>query len=423
MNESLLHFIWKFRLFDQNNLKDTSGETIELINQGMHNTHAGADFQNAKIRISKTLWAGNVEIHINSSDWQLHKHHKDPAYNNVILHVVYEQKGPSAVRENGESIPTLELKHRIRPSLLSRYEELSRRADWIPCTRFFKEADEFKTRSFLDRLMVERLESKVGQVNALLTASENDWENVMFQMIARYMGASINKDAFYILAKSLPVKIWAKYQHDALQTEALVFGQAGFLSETWSDEYPGLLRKEYNYLKRLHQLQPMDKHVWKFLRLRPSNFPTLRLAQLAALMCKEIKLLSQILEAKDAKAIHRFFDVEPSDYWLTHYQFDKPSGKTDDHLGASMKDILLINAVAPVLFAYGKYKANEDYCDRAIQLLETCKPESNSIIKGWEKLGLKPASAFESQYLLQLKNEYCDKFRCLECSIGHRILS
>jgi len=307
--------------------------------------------------------------------------------------------------------------------LLSRYEELAKRKDWIPCARFFKDADEFVARNFLSRLLVERLEGKVEQVNELLAASENDWENVMFQMIARYMGASINKDAFYRLAKSLPVKIWAKHQHDALQTEALLFGQAGFLDDTLTDEYPRQLRKEYNYLKRLHQLQPMEKHEWKFLRLRPSNFPTLRLAQLAALMGKEVKLLSSILDAKNAKAIHRFFEVEVSPYWNTHYQFDKPSKKTDNHLGESMKDVLLINAVAPVLFAYGKYKGEEDLCDRAIQLLETCKPESNAIINGWKKLDVKPASAFESQYLLQLKNEYCDKFRCLDCAIGHRILS
>jgi len=423
MNEKLLHFIWKFRLFDQADLLDTTGERIEVLNQGMHNTHSGADFENAKIKIANTLWAGNVEIHISSADWSVHKHQNDPAYNNVILHVVYEQKGPVAVRQNGEVIPTLELKNRIKPGLLSRYEELAKRADWIPCARFFKEADEFKTRSFLDRLMVERLESKVEQVNMLLAASENDWENVMFQMIARYLGASINKDAFYMLAKSLPVKIWAKHQHDALQTEALVFGQAGFLSETFADDYPNQLRKEYNYLKRLHQLQSMDKHLWKFSRLRPSNFPTVRLAQLAALMSKEVKLLSQMLDAKDAKAIHRFFDVKASEYWETHYQFDKVSKKTESHLGTAMKDVLLMNAVAPVLFAYGKYKAEEDYCDRAIQLLETCRPESNAIITGWKKLGFKPVNAFESQYLLQLKNEYCDKFRCLECSIGHRILS
>jgi hypothetical protein len=423
MNEKLLHFIWKFRLFNQNDLQTTTGEPVEIVSQGLHNTNSGADFQQAKIRIGKTLWAGNVEIHIQSGDWFAHKHQADAAYNNVILHVVYEQKGNPAVRKTGEAIPTLELKTLIKPTLLARYEELAKRQDWIPCARFFKDADQFVARNFLDRLLVERLEGKVAQVNALLAASENDWENVMFQMIARYMGASINKDAFYMLAKSLPVKIWAKYQHDALQTEALVFGQAGFLSETFTDEYPNQLRKEYNYLKRLHQLQPMDKHVWKFLRLRPSNFPTLRMAQLAALMCKEVKLLSQILEAKDVKSIHRFFEVAVTEYWKVHYQFDKPSKKTDHHLGAAMKDILLINAVAPVLFAYGKYKGNEDYCERAVQLLESCKPESNAIITGWKKLDMKPANAFESQYLLQLKGEYCDKFRCLDCAIGHKVLS
>lgn len=423
MNEKLLHFIWKFRLFDTGNLITTDNEPLEIVHPGLHNTNAGADFQQGKVRIGKTLWAGNIELHLDSADWFRHKHDMDDAYGNVILHVVYEQKGNTATRRNGEKIPTLELKRRINPSLLSRYEELAKRQDWIPCARFFKDADEFVIRSFLDRLLVERLQGKVEQVNALLAASENDWENVMFQMIARYMGASINKDAFFELAKSLPIKVWAKHQHDILQTEALVFGQAGFLSETFTDEHPNQLRKEYNYLKRLHQLQPMDKHVWKFLRLRPSNFPTLRLAQLAALMGKEVKLLSQILESRNTAAIHRFFEVEVSEYWKTHYQFDKLSKKAENNLGSAMKDILLINAVAPVLFAYGKYKGEEDLCERAVQLLESCTPEHNAIITGWKKLNLKPANAFESQYLLQLKNEYCDKFRCLECAIGHRILS
>ena len=422
MNEKLLHFIWKFRLFNQTLLTDSEGESLEIIHPGLHNTHAGADFQQAKIKIADTLWAGNIEMHVYGNEWFMHKHDIDAAYNNVILHVVYEQKGPLAVRQNGQAIPTIELKERINPALISRYEELSRRKDWIPCAAFFKDANELTLHSFLDRLLVERLESKVEQVNLLLTESENDWENVMFQMIARYFGASVNKDAFYMLAKSLPVKIWAKHQHDLLQTEALVFGQAGFLTEDLTDEYPNQLRKEYNYLKRLHQLQPMDKHVWKFLRLRPSNFPTLRLAQFAALMHKEVKLLSQILDAKDAKDIHKFFEINVSEYWHTHYQFDKLSKEEENGLGAGMKDILLINAVAPVLFAYGKYKGEETFCERAVQLLESCKPESNSIINGWKKLDVKPASAFESQYLLQLKNEYCDKFRCLECAVGHSIL-
>ena len=422
MNEKLLHFIWKFRLFNLADLTDTEGESIDIVYQGVHNIHAGADFQQAKIKIGETLWAGNLEIHVNANEWFTHKHDADPAYNNVILHVVYEQKGPLAIRQNGQTIPTLELKKRISPALLSRYEELSRRKDWIPCARFFKDTNELTLRSFLDRLMVERLESKVEQVNLMLAQSENDWENVMFQMIARYLGASINKDAFFSLAKSLPVKIWAKHQHDMLQTEALVFGQAGFLAEDLLDEYPNQLRKEYAYLKRLHQLQPMDKHLWKFLRLRPSNFPTLRLAQLAALMHKEVKLLSGILDAKDIKAIHGFFDAKVSNYWHHHYQFDKPCKQEDNNMGTGMKNILLINAVAPVLFAYGKYKGDENYCERAVRLLESCKPESNSIIEGWKELNIKPANAFESQCLLQLKNEYCDKFRCLECAVGHSIL-
>lgn len=422
MNEKLLHFIWKFRLFEQNNLFTTEGEKVEIVHQGTHNTDAGADFQNAKIRIGKTLWAGNIEIHINSKDWFVHKHEQDASYNNVILHVVNESAGKIASRKSGEIIPTLELKSRINSNTLYRYEELAKRIAWIPCAKFFKEIDEFTAKNFLERLLIERLETKVEQINLLLAASENDWENVMFQMIGRYFGASINKEPFFLLAKSLPVKVWAKHQNDLLQMEALLFGQAGFLEEKFDDEYPNQLRKEYLYLKRLHNLQPLKKEVWKFLRLRPSNFPTLRFAQLAALMHKEVKLFSKILDAKNAKAIHQLFEVDVSDYWQSHYQFDKSSKKVNSHLGFSMKNILLINAIAPVLFAYGKYKDNEAYCDKAIALLEKCEAESNSIVTGWKKLNLTAANAYETQAMLQLKNEYCDKFRCLNCAIGTKIL-
>ncbi len=422
MNEKLLHFIWKFRLFEQQDLCTTGGEKIEIVHQGTYNTDAGADFQNAKIRIVKTLWAGNIEIHVNSKDWFAHKHEQDASYNNVILHVVYESAGRIASRKNGETIPTLELKSRINTNTLYRYEELAKRKTWIPCAKFFKEVDEFTTKNFLERLSIERLENKVAQINLLLADSENDWENVMFQMTGRYFGASINKDPFFLLAKSLPVKVWAKHQNDLLQMEALLFGQAGFLEEKFDDEYPNRLRKEYLYLKRLHYLQPLKKEVWKFLRLRPSNFPTLRLAQLAALMNKEVKLFSAIREAKNTKAIHQLFEVDVSDYWLNHYQFDKPSKKVNSHLGAAMKNTLLINAVAPVLFAYGKYKDNDAYCDKAIALLEKCEAESNSIITGWKKLNLSATNAYETQAMLQLKNEYCDRFNCLNCAIGTRIL-
>jgi hypothetical protein len=422
MNEKLLHFIWKYGLFDRHELLTSLGEKIEIVNKGNYNTDSGADFQNAKIRIGDTLWVGNIEIHIQSSDWFLHKHENDAAYNNVILHVVYEKKGKPVIHKSGEEMPTLELKSRLKPEMLSRYDQISKRKDWIPCAAFFQAANSSVVNSFLERLLIERLQAKVDAINKLLAESENDWENVMFLMIARYFGAGINKEQFFQLAKSLPVKVWAKHQYDRLQIEALLFGQAGFLHDKWSDEYPNQLRKEYNYLRRLHQLEPMEKHVWKFLRLRPSNFPTVRLAQLGGLMSKEVKFFSQLLESKSIKSIHRFFDTNVSAYWDTHYQFDKPSENTNTHIGSGMKNVLLINAVAPVLFAYGKYKGQEDYCDRALSLLETCQPEGNSIIAGWASMNLKAENAAESQSLLQLKNEYCDKFRCLDCAIGHNIL-
>lgn len=422
MNEKLLHFIWRFRLFNQQELFTTQGEKIELVHPGTYNTDSGADFQNAKIKIGNTLWAGNVELHLSAKDWFAHKHETNEAYNNIILHVVNDATGPAALRANGEAIPTLELKDRISPNTLQRYRQMESRSTWVPCATFFTSVDEFTITNFLERLLVERLEGKVEQIMLLLEQSNNDWENVMFQMLAQYLGASVNKQPFLMLAKSLPVNIWAKHQNDLLQLEALVFGQAGFLEEKYDDEYGGQLRKEYLYLKRLHNLQPLQKHIWKFLRLRPSNFPTLRLAQLAALMHKEVKLFSGILAAPDAKAIHQFLDIDVSAYWKSHYQFDKPAEQVNSHLGSAMKDILLINAVVPVLFAYGKYKGDENYCDKAIAFLDSCAAESNSVIKGWKELKQQPTKASQSQALLQLKKEYCDNFRCLECAVGGKIL-
>jgi hypothetical protein len=422
MNEKLLHFIWKFRLFQQTKLQTTTGEILEIIQQGIHNQDAGADFQYARIKVGNTFWVGNIEIHTKSSDWYLHQHHEDAAYNNVILHVVYEKGNKEVLRQNGEAIATLELKGLINENTLARYEEISKGKTWIPCEAFFKSVDSFTVKNFLERLLIERLESKVEQINLMLQESDNDWENVMFQMIARYLGASINKEPFLLLAKSLPVKVWAKHQNDYLQIEALVFGQAGLLDEKHDDEYPNQLRKEYVYLKRLHNLQSLPSHVWKFLRLRPSNFPTIRMAQLAALMFKEVKRFSLILETEDVKEIAKLFDVEVSAYWQTHYLFDKPSNRVNTHLGDSMKNVLLINAIAPVLFAYGKYKDNDVYCERALRLLENCEAESNSIITGWKKFEMIPSNAYETQALLQLKNEYCANFRCLDCAVGNKIL-
>ncbi len=423
MDENLLHFVWKFRLFDSSNLTTPSGQRVEVIHPGYHNRDAGADFSNAKVKIDGVLWAGNVELHLKSSDWFAHKHHTDGAYDNVILHVVFEKDKHTALRKSGEPIPVLELKDRIKPNTLSRFADLAKRKASIPCKSFIKEVDSAILSNHLARMLVERLEQKVEHILAMLKECGNDWEQVMFQLLARYLGAGINKEPFELLAKSLPVKVWAKHSSDLLQLEALLFGQAGFLSEKFVDEYPATLKKEYNYLKRLHNLQPLPKHLFKFLRLRPSNFPTLRLAQLAALMHKETKLFSAVLESKNGKTVRLLFDAEPSSYWNNHYQFDKQSKNVKGKVGDGMKDILLINAVAPLLFAYGKYKGGEAYCDKAMAFLEHCKPEDNSVLKGWAALGVKADSAYQSQALLQLKTAHCDKFACLHCAVGHKILS
>lgn len=421
MNEQLLRFIWKFRLYNTDALNTTNGVSVEIIHTGTNNTDAGPDFQNARIKIDNTLWAGNVELHVKSSDWMRHSHQRDKAYNNVVLHVVYEHDAKPALRENGEPIPTLELKPLIHPNTLSRYALLEQNQQPIPCSSFFPYAAKHINTSFRTRLLIERLEEKVERINAMLKEHNGDWEQVAFRLIARYWGAGVNSEPLELVAKSLPFKLLAKTT-EPLQIEALLFGQGGWLEEKAEDEYPNQLRKEYLYQKRLYNLDPLPKHIWKLLRLRPANFPTIRLAQLAALLSNQTHLFSYLLEAKDIKAIHRFFDVKVSGYWNTHYLFDKTSEQVKSGIGASTKNTLLINSVAPLLFAYGKYKGNEAFCDRAIQLLETAKPEKNSLLNNWTELGVEFPSAFDSQALLQLRNNYCNRFRCLECSVGLSIL-
>lgn len=421
MNEQLLQFIWKFRLFDSTHLFTTSGEAVEIVHAGMHNSDAGPDFQNARIKVGGTMWAGNVELHVKSSDWFRHSHQNDKSYSNVILHVVYEHDGKPAQRGSGESIPVLELKRLVNPNTLSRYELLARNQKPVACSSFFPHAAQHINSSFLTRLLVERLEEKVERINGMLKEHNGDWEQVAFCLIARYWGAGVNSQPLELLAKSLPHKLLAKTT-EPLQIEALLFGQAGWLEEKAEDDYPKQLRKEYLYLKRLYNLEPLPKHIWKLLRLRPANFPTIRIAQLAALFSTQTHLFSSLLDAKDIKAVHRFFDVQVSPYWKTHYLFDKPSAHVKSNIGASAKNILLINAVAPLLFAYGKYKGSETYCDRALQLLEMAKPESNRLLKDWNSFGVKSSSAFDSQALLQLRNHYCNRFRCLECAVGLSIL-
>ncbi len=422
ITETLLHFIWKYKLFDTSHLFTQTGEPLVIIQSGIHNFDAGPDFLNARIRIGNTVWAGHVELHINDSDWEQHGHHKDSAYDTVVLHVVYHEPKKYKTNPKGETIPTLVLQKYMDAQVLERYHFLMLSKAWIPCESFLPKLNPVVLSNFRERLLIERLEDKNNHIQELLKRTKNDWEQVTYQLLARYFGSSVNREAFESLALSLPITVLSKYQGNSLKIEAMLFGQSGLLDSELLEEYPRQLRAEFNYLKRLHQLTPLHSSGFKFLRLRPSNFPTLRLAQLAAILAEDTKLFSKIITSSSIAALHHLFDVKPSSYWHSHYLFDKASEKVKWHIGKDMKNTLLINVVAPLLFCYGKYKDEEEYCDKALALLEDASAERNSIINGWQALGVRCTNASQTQSMIQLKKEYCDKHKCLHCAVGISLL-
>ena len=423
MKEDLLHYIWKYRLYKTSSLATTNGEVVEIVNPGTHNLDAGPDFSNARIRIGDLLLVGNVEIHTAQDDWYTHRHHLDKAYNTVILHVVFEGSNRATLSASGQAIPVLVLSNLIDTKLLGRYDLLKTSSSPIPCQALLPTlSEDFPMQTFQEQLLIERLQTKVGVVEAMLNAYTNDWNQVAFQMLAMYYGASVNKEPFALLAKSIPLAIIHKHSAEPLQLEALLFGQAGLLQAEGDDDYYKALRREYLYLKRLHSLSPIEAHSWKFFRTRPVNFPTIKIAQLAALLCKQPYLFSSILDSLTIASLRKLFEVEVNPYWQTHYQFDKPVKKAITSLGTMLTDVVLINAIAPVLFSYGRYKDDEDICNRVLELLDTLPAENNTITRMWADLQIKATSATQSQALIQLKSEYCDKKRCLDCRLGHRLL-
>ena len=421
--EDFLHYIWKFRLFQHKNLKTEDGEAIEIISPGLHHHHAGPDFQQAKIRIADTLWAGNVEIHIRSSDWMRHNHSSDPAYNNVVLHVVY--KNDQEIRnEAGFKMPVLILGHRISDQLLISYQNLvfAEMVDF-PCQKTVHRVDELTVQTWLDRMLIQRLEEKSARVKAVLTQQKGNWAETFYQLLAANFGFKINALPFELLAKSLPLQILAKHSSNLLQTEALIFGQAGFLTDDVADPYYLTLQKEYQFLQQKYSLFPLEKHLWKFLRLRPSNFPTVRLAQFAALMHRNNHFLTDLIQTEKINNIDASFTgINPSEYWLDHYQFGKISKPNSKTLGRSSVENILINSVAVFLFAFGNENQDETQRGKALQILENLPCENNFIISNFMSAGIKVKSAANSQALIELKNEFCDKKRCLNCGIGHKIL-
>ncbi|MEO1515992.1 MAG: DUF2851 family protein [Bacteroidota bacterium] len=421
MKEALLHYIWRTRQFDLSQLKTTDGQGLQIQHFGSLNQQAGPDFFNARIYIDQILWAGNVEMHVKASDWDQHRHSKDRAYDNVILHVVYQEDMP-IFDHNHQRIPCLELRGRIHSHLLHSYQRLQATKEWIPCANQLSQVSPLSRNLWLERLMVERLESKTVEMAHTLAASKDDWEGIFYRFLCRGFGMRTNVPLFDQLALSLPLPILQRHKHNLLQLEALLFGQAGFLRPQWRDEYPRKLQQEYRLLQSKYQLTPLSAVGWKFSRMRPAGFPTVRIAQLAALLFQSEDLFGKILASANAKEIEHLFEQKPSRYWQTHYRFDRLSVKKSKPMGRSAIQVIIINIIAPMLFLYGRRQADDGYTQQAMQLLESLPRESNGDIQRWKSLGVQADSAFQTQALLQLKRQYCDRHRCLECAIGHQIL-
>lgn len=420
MTEDFLHYLWKYSLLDQPLLLN-NGERCQVIKAGTHNSHAGPDFLDARIRIGETLWAGNVEIHINASDWYHHEHQKDDAYDNVILHVVFVED-KTVRRKSGEAIPTLELSGKFDTMLLRRYQTLMENKSWVACESLINTVDRMTQNAWLDRVLVERLEKRTREIAERLEFNKGDWAETFYQVLARNFGFRVNALPMELLARSLPVNVLAKHMDQPEQIEALLFGQSGLLAGKSRDRYFVQLKSEYLFLQKKYSLEPMDQHLWRFLRLRPSNFPTIRISQFSALIFRSSHLLSKVLSIDSVTELSDLFQCSASDYWTDHYTFGKLKKGKPKRLGKSGITLILINTVIPFLFAYGQQKGKADYTDRALKFLEKLPGESNSIIQQWAKFGLNTRSAFQTQALLELKRNYCDHKRCLQCGIGARLV-
>jgi len=420
MKESILHYVWQNKLFQAHNLKTTAGESVEIIDVGRHNTDAGPDFFNAKIKITDTLWAGNIEIHTCSSDWYKHNHQSDNAYNNVILHVVHKADCEvSGV--NAEPIPQLELT--FPAHIEENYEQLFIEQKWIPCADKIRLVPAIFIQSWKNALLTERLEQKMDSIEKLLTENNQHWEEAFYITLARSFGFGTNSQAFESLAKSLPVSVLAKHKDNLFQLEAFLFGQAGLLITADTDSYAEELHKEYEFLRTKFNLTPIDGSQWKLLRLRPDNFPHVRIAQFAALIHSSSKLFSKIVENPDIHDLKQLFACEPSSFWQNHYIFSTESPLKNKKLGVQSVNSILINSVVPFLFCYASHKNNEELKEKALQILEQIPAERNSVVSNWQNVGITSNSAYDSQALLQLKKHYCDEKKCLRCRIGHKVLT
>jgi hypothetical protein len=420
MKEDFLHYLWKFKKFDTSNLTTSNGEKLTIENSGSYLQLAGPDFFNSQITIENQKWAGNVEIHLKSSDWYVHHHERDSNYDSVILHVVWEHD-VEIYRKNNTEIPVLILKNLVSKETLNNYQSLVSPKSWIFCEKQIESVNSFIMLNWQERLFFERLERKSKPIFDLAESSLHDWDAILFCQLAKNFGLNTNGDSFYNMANSIPFSIIRKEGNDLFNLESLLFGIAGLLEINKEDHYYKKLKGNFDYLIQKYQLQSNSFTSLQFFKHRPDNFPTIRVSQLANVYYCQQQLFSKIIKADNVATIYEIFDKSVSEYWETHYQFDKISPKKKKALSKSFIDLLIINTIIPLQFAYAKSKGKE-ISEKLISLLNQVKPEANAIIDKFSSFGLKAQNAFETQALLQLKNEYCNKNRCLGCSIGMELL-
>ena len=428
MNESFLYYLWENRLLT-GRLMTTQGQPVEVINPGFRNQNAGPDYLEARIRIGEQLWAGQVEIHVRTSDWNRHGHQDDKAYQNVVLHVVYEHD------QTVNEIPVLALKGHFSTSLYHQYEQFVTAQRWIACERQLSQIQPFTLNAWLERMAVERLEEKAKNVERQLKATRFDWEQTLYQLLLRYFGMKVNNEAFETLSRILPLKTLLKHADNLTQVEAMLLGCSGLLEKEGDEDYPKLLKREFAVMRSKFNLVTMPTEQWKFMRMRPANFPTVRLAQLAQMIHRHGCLFSKIITADTVGETKKMFDVTASEYWDTHFRFPPPVGQPHcdspthcdsqakpKRLGEGTADVLMINAVIPLLFCYGQFHKDPSYCDKAMRFLEALDAEDNTVIRHFNAIGWSAENAMQSQALLHLHNHYCRRKRCLECSIGNVLL-
>jgi hypothetical protein len=428
MNEDLLSFIWRFQYFEASDLRTEAGEMVQIIRTGYLNTNAGPDFSDARIRIDGVEWVGSIEIHTRSSDWQLHQHSGDHAYESVVLHVVWENDVP-IYRPDKTLLPVLALKGLVWLSILERYTALMnvQRTDpaEIPCQEQFPSVSELQKLSMLDRVLLERLDKKALKVLELYQANQQDWEETAYQWLGQHFGFKLNDPAFLRLTRIVPLKILQKHRNQLIQLEALLFGCGGLIpakpeNNELEEIYITELRREYQFLANKYGLADlqMRTHEFKFLRLRPAGFPTIRLSQFAGLLNKNNNLFSTLISSENIKGLHQLFSLKQSDYWIHHFQFGKLSKSDVPFIGKDAINLLIINATVPLMVAYSKQRQQPELLDKALSLLSEMPSENNRITREWETLGMVVKTAADSQSLIEWYNQYCTKKRCLECTVG-----